>query len=102
MRSQSSVAEAISEVITISTVTASSLRPRRSKRSVCQASSLAIAREEGWQTLRFERLGRRLVALAVTLVATVAGVGARRVATRRRLPPPSRFPLRSGARPRSR
>ena len=25
-----------------------------------------IAREEGWQTMRFERLGRRLVALAVT------------------------------------
>jgi HAD superfamily hydrolase (TIGR01490 family) len=62
----------------------------------------AIAREEGWQTLRFERLGRRLVALTVTLLATVAGFGARRVATRRRPPPPSRFPLRSGARPRSR
>jgi HAD superfamily hydrolase (TIGR01490 family) len=62
----------------------------------------AIAREEGWQTLRFERLGRRLVALAVTLVATVAGFGARRVATRRRTPPPSRFPLRGGARARSR
>jgi HAD superfamily hydrolase (TIGR01490 family) len=62
----------------------------------------AIAREEGWQTLHFERLGRRLVALAVTLLATVAGFGARRVATRRRLPPPSRFPLRTGARARSR
>lgn len=62
----------------------------------------AIAREEGWQTLRFERLGRRLVALAVTLLATVVGVGARRAATRRHLPPPSRFPLRSGTRARSR
>jgi HAD superfamily hydrolase (TIGR01490 family) len=62
----------------------------------------AIAREEGWQMLRFERLGRRLVALTVTLLATVAGFGAKRVATRRRLPPPSRFPLRSGVRPRSR
>jgi HAD superfamily hydrolase (TIGR01490 family) len=62
----------------------------------------AIAREEGWHTLRFERLGRRLVALAVTLLATIAGVGARRVATRRRLPPPSRFALRTGARTRSR
>ena len=53
----------------------------------------AIAREEGWQTLRFERLGRRLVALAVTLLATVAGFGARRVATspprRRRSPAPA-------------
>jgi len=55
-----------------------------------------IARAEGWQTLRFERLGRRLVALAVTVLATVAGFGARRVAARRRVPPPRRFP-RSGA-----
>ena len=44
-----------------------------------------IAREEGWQTMRFERLGRRLVALTVTLLATVAGFGASRVAARRRL-----------------
>ena len=36
----------------------------------------AIAKEEGWETLRFERLGRRLVAVAVTLLATVAGFGA--------------------------
>jgi HAD superfamily hydrolase (TIGR01490 family) len=54
----------------------------------------ALAREEGWQVLRFERLGRRLVALAVTVLATVAGVGASRVATRRRVPPPRRFPAR--------
>jgi HAD superfamily hydrolase (TIGR01490 family) len=46
----------------------------------------AIAREEGWQSMRFERLGRRLVALAVTLLATVAGFGASRVAARRRAP----------------
>lgn len=46
-----------------------------------------IAREEGWQTMRFERLGRRLVALAVTLLATVAGFGASRVAARRRTAP---------------
>ncbi len=39
-----------------------------------------IAREEGWQTMRFEQLGRRLVALGVTLLATVAGFGARRLA----------------------
>ncbi len=37
-----------------------------------------IAREEGWQTMRFEQLGRRLVALAVTLLATVAGFAASR------------------------
>lgn len=55
-----------------------------------------IARAEGWQTLHFERLGRRLVALAVTLLATVAGFGASRVAARRRVPPPRRFPVRTG------
>jgi HAD superfamily hydrolase (TIGR01490 family) len=42
-----------------------------------------IAREEGWQTMRFERLGRRLVALTVTLLATVGGLGASRIAARR-------------------
>jgi HAD superfamily hydrolase (TIGR01490 family) len=42
-----------------------------------------IAREEGWQAMRFERLGRRLVAIAVTLLATVAGFGASRVARKR-------------------
>jgi hypothetical protein len=50
-----------------------------------------IARAEGWQVMRFERLGRRLVALAVTLLATVAGFGASRVAARRRVPPPRRL-----------
>jgi HAD superfamily hydrolase (TIGR01490 family) len=53
----------------------------------------AIAREEDWQTLRFERLGRRLTAVAVTVIATVAGFGATRVAAHRR-PTQSRFPLR--------
>jgi HAD superfamily hydrolase (TIGR01490 family) len=52
-----------------------------------------IAREEGWQTLRFERLGRRLVAVAITLLATVAGFGGSRIAARRK-PPPRRFPQR--------
>ena len=52
-----------------------------------------IAREEGWQTMRFEQLGRRLVALAVTLLATIAGFGASRIAARRR-PPSRRFPTR--------
>ena len=55
----------------------------------------AIAREEGWQTMRFERLGRRLVAVGATLLATMIGVGASRVAARRR--PPRRFPI-SGSR----
>src|SRR6201996_8248215 len=52
----------------------------------------AIAKEEGWQTLRFERLGRRLTAVAVTVLATVAGFGASRVAAHRR-PAPRRFPV---------
>lgn len=50
----------------------------------------AIAKAENWQTLRFERLGRRLTALAFTLLATLAGIGASRVAARRQ-PPPRRF-----------
>jgi len=52
-----------------------------------------IARAEGWQVMRFEQLGRRLVALVVTLLATVAGFGASRVAARRRVPAPRRFRL---------
>jgi HAD superfamily hydrolase (TIGR01490 family) len=42
-----------------------------------------LARQEGWQTMRFERLGRRLLAVVVTLLATVAGFGATRYAARR-------------------
>jgi HAD superfamily hydrolase (TIGR01490 family) len=42
-----------------------------------------IAGQEGWQAMRFERLGRRLVAVAVTLLATIAGFGASRVARKR-------------------
>jgi len=48
---------------------------------------LEIAREEGWQTLRFERLGRRLVAIVVTVLASFAGFGASRIAARRKAPP---------------
>lgn len=48
-----------------------------------------IAKAEGWQTMRFERLGRRLIAVAITLLATLAGLGASRVA--RRQSPPRRF-----------
>lgn len=54
-----------------------------------------IAKQEGWQTMRFERLGRRLVAVAITLLATVAGFGASRVAKGRRTPP-RRSPIRRG------
>ena len=54
----------------------------------------AIAKREGWQTMRFERLGRRLVALAVTVVATIAGLGGSRIRARRKAPPPRRFAVR--------
>jgi HAD superfamily hydrolase (TIGR01490 family) len=54
----------------------------------------ALAREEDWQVLRFERLGRRLTALAFTVVATLAGVGASRLAANHRKPPPRRFAVR--------
>jgi len=53
----------------------------------------ALAREEGWQTLRFERLGRRLTAIAVTVIATIAGFGASRAVAHRRATP-RRLPLR--------
>jgi HAD superfamily hydrolase (TIGR01490 family) len=52
-----------------------------------------IAAQEGWQTMRFERLGRRLVAVAVTVLATIAGFGASRIAARRR-PASRRLTLR--------
>jgi HAD superfamily hydrolase (TIGR01490 family) len=52
-----------------------------------------IARQEGWQAMRFERLGRRLVAVTVTLLATIAGFGASRIAANRKAPP-RRFPAR--------
>ena len=54
----------------------------------------ALARDEGWQVLRFEQLGRRLTALAFTVVATLAGVGASRLAANHRKPPPRRFAAR--------
>lgn len=56
---------------------------------------LEIAREEGWQVMRFERLGRRLAALAVTGVAVLAGLGGRHVVSRRKAAP-RRFPTRLG------
>jgi HAD superfamily hydrolase (TIGR01490 family) len=57
-----------------------------------------VAKAEGWQTLRFERLGRRMAAVAFTLLATLAGLGASRMAARRG-PQPRRFPVsRAGRR----
>ncbi len=52
-----------------------------------------LAREEDWQVLRFERLGRRLLALSVTVLASAAAFGGSRLLARRR-PPQRRFPAR--------
>jgi phosphoserine phosphatase len=43
----------------------------------------AIAKEAGWQVMRFERLGRRLAIGAAALVAAAAGWGGSRYASRR-------------------
>jgi HAD superfamily hydrolase (TIGR01490 family) len=43
-----------------------------------------IAKQENWQTLRFERLGRRLVALGVTALASIAALGGSRLVARRK------------------
>ena len=43
----------------------------------------AIAKREGWQTMRFERLGRRLAIGATALLAAVVGWGGSRYAARR-------------------
>ena len=43
-----------------------------------------VAREEGWEIMRFEQLGRRLKAAAAVGLAALVGTGARTVAVRRR------------------
>ncbi len=54
----------------------------------------AVAAQEGWRVMRFERLGRRLAIAGTTLVAVAAGGAARWLSARRnprrRLPVPSR------------
>jgi HAD superfamily hydrolase (TIGR01490 family) len=53
------------------------------------AALLRIAREERWEVLRFERLGRRLVVGATALAAaTIGGLGSIALARRRALLPP--------------
>ena len=48
------------------------------------APLLKIAREEGWEVLRFERLGRRLKIVAAAVAMAAAGGFGRGVAGRRR------------------
>jgi len=54
------------------------------------AALARVAREEGWEIMRFETLGRRLAVLGAIAVAAAAG-GAGRVLVRR-APPPRRLP----------
>jgi HAD superfamily hydrolase (TIGR01490 family) len=43
-----------------------------------------VARQEGWEIMHFERLGRRLKAVAAFALAALVGTGARSVAVRKR------------------
>jgi HAD superfamily hydrolase (TIGR01490 family) len=56
------------------------------------ASLARIARDEGWDVMRFETLGRRLKLIGAVVVAALAG-GAGSVLARRRRPPPRRVAL---------
>jgi HAD superfamily hydrolase (TIGR01490 family) len=59
------------------------------------AALARIAREEGWEVLRFERLGRRLVvAGALAAAATLGGLGSLALGRRKPVPPPRRIPPR--------
>jgi len=59
------------------------------------ATLAAIAREEGWEVLRFERLGRRLVvAGSLAAAATLGGLGSLALGRRKPVPPPRRIPPR--------
>jgi HAD superfamily hydrolase (TIGR01490 family) len=48
------------------------------------APLLRVAREEGWEVMRFEQLGRRLKAASAVIAAALVGTGVRTVAVRRR------------------
>jgi len=54
----------------------------------------AIAAEAGWEVLRFDQLGRKLLALGVLAVMGLAGTAGRTVVVRRGSVPPARVRLR--------
>jgi HAD superfamily hydrolase (TIGR01490 family) len=56
------------------------------------AALARVAREEGWEVVRFETLGRRLKLVGAVVVAALAG-GASSALVRRRRPPARRVPL---------
>jgi HAD superfamily hydrolase (TIGR01490 family) len=59
------------------------------------ATLARIAREEGWEIMRFERLGRRLVvAGSLAAAATLGGLGSLALGRRKPVPPPRRIPPR--------
>lgn len=63
-----------------------------------------IAREEGWEVLRFERLGRRLAVVGAAAMAAAVGGGSLAFARRRPPPPPAprRISVRRPTPPRGR
>jgi hypothetical protein len=59
------------------------------------AALARVAREEGWEILKFDRLGRKLkTAIALTGAAAAGGVGSAALATRARPRPQLRWRLR--------
>jgi hypothetical protein len=50
-----------------------------------------VAAREGWQVMRFERIGRKLAIAGATVLAAVLGWGSRQLASRRKVRP-RRFP----------
>jgi HAD superfamily hydrolase (TIGR01490 family) len=59
------------------------------------ATLARVAREEGWEIMRFERLGRRLVvAGSLAVAATLGGLGSLALGRRKPVPPPRRIPPR--------
>ena len=48
-----------------------------------------VAQEEGWEILRFDQLGRKLLAVGALAVMGVVGTAGRKVVARRAAPPPA-------------
>ena len=55
-----------------------------------------VAREEGWEVLRFEQLGRRMLALGALVGMGVVGTAGRAAARRATAAPPAAPRVRAG------